>query len=137
MFDACIYFNLNTLTRKINQIWDAHFERLGLSPSHAYTLMVILESPGLTNKELAQHMELDQSTLTRFVDSLLKRGLVTREGQGKGTPIFPSEQGKKIKTDLQTAIGDIHQHLEDVGILDKTNKILPGIRKLKAALSTD
>jgi len=133
MFDACIYFQLNTLTRKVNQIWESHFDRIGLSPSLGYCLMVILQNHGITNKELAHIMELDQSTVTRLIDGLQKADLVIREYEGKITKIFPSAKGSRSKKQLESTMSDIYQHLAEAGILAGANKLLPNLQKLKTA----
>lgn len=94
MFDRCIYFSLNTLTRKINKIWQQEFERLGLSPSHGYLLFAIAEQPEATQKDLSEMMELDASTITRLMDKLEHKGFIEKLSRGKGARFAVTHEGK-------------------------------------------
>ena len=60
MFERCLYFNLNALTRRVNKIWGQAFQALGLSPSHAYLLRVVLATPGMTQQEIAAELGLEK-----------------------------------------------------------------------------
>lgn len=51
----------------------------GLSLAQCHALVEIEEKPGITLGELAGVLGLDKSTLSRTVDSLVARGLVSRE----------------------------------------------------------
>lgn len=83
MFDECIYFNLSALTRKVTRIWEEEFGKLGLSPSHGYLLFAIAENPDASQKELGEIMELDPSTVTRFIDTLVSKGLAKKPVRGR------------------------------------------------------
>ena len=74
-FDQCLYFNLAALNRKITKIWEQEFGKLDLSPSHGYVLAAIAEMPEISHKTLSELMELDPSTMTRFLDKLESKGL--------------------------------------------------------------
>lgn len=118
MFEKCIYFNSNALVRQINRIWDEAFKPLGLSPAHAYVLRVVLEQPGISMKQIAEVLELAPSTVSRFVDSLINKKLLSRKLDGedrRGTRIFPTAAAEKI-----------HQQLEDTGkqLYTNMNKII-------------
>jgi len=95
MFDECIYFNLSALTRKVTRIWEEEFGRLGLSPSHGYLLFAIAESPDASQKELGEIMELDPSTVTRFIDALVSKGLAEKPVRGKGADIRLTPSGRR------------------------------------------
>lgn len=129
MFEKCIYFNTNALVRQINKIWDEAFKPLGLSPSHAYVLRVVLEQPGVSMKHVSEELELAPSTVTRFIDSLINKQLLTREldnDDKRGTRIYPTSKAKKI-----------HKKLESTGqeLYTRMNKILG--KKDFAELVTD
>ena len=114
MFDGCIYFNLSALTRKITKIWEEEFAKLGLSPSHGYLLFAIAENPGASQKELGEIMELDPSTVTRFVDTLVVKGLAAKPIRGKGASIHLTADGKrqyrKIKKTMDALYGKMRDH---------------------------
>ena len=113
MFDKCIYFNLSTLTRKINKIWQKEFDRLGLSPSHGYLLFAIVEKPGISQKELAKLLELDASTITRFIEVLVHRGLVKKPAKGKGARFSVTEEGKKSYKKIKQTMDRLYHTMQE------------------------
>ena len=104
MFERCLYFNLNALTRKVNRIWEAEFRQTGLSPPHAYLIRLVLDEPGLSQKHLADALHLDPSTVTRFVDALAARQLVRRDTSSsdrRSATVFPTREGKRLQKKLE------------------------------------
>ena len=54
----CLYFTANSLARQISRLADEEFRLTGLSPSHAFLLMLVNEKPGITQKELGLALNL-------------------------------------------------------------------------------
>lgn len=108
MFERCIYFNTNALVRKINSHWDKAFKELGFPPSYAYLMRLVLETPGITSSELSTQLQLDKSTVTRFVDKLVKNDwLIRAESEN-------DQREKRIKpTDKAQTMADQFQDLGD------------------------
>lgn len=137
MFDHCLFFNLNTVTRKINRIWDTAFRQIGLSPAHAYCLRVALNQPGITLKYLAQEMNLDPSTVTRFVDALSQRGLAKR---GRGTDdrrafgVYPTDAGRALAERLEATDGELYQAMCELLGEDQVDRINSELRKINTTL---
>lgn len=105
MFERCLYFNINALTRAVNRIWDKAFQELGLSPAHAYLLRLVLAEPGASHKAIASELKLEKSTVTRFIDSLQDKGLLKRSKIGvedsREQRVFPTEKAKRIQAALE------------------------------------
>lgn len=99
----CLYFTANSLARAITRVAEQEFSRLGLSPSHAFLLMLVVEKPGITQKELAEHLHLAPSTVSRFADLLVQRGLVEKRVSGKLAQVFPTAFGKEQLPVIQEA----------------------------------
>ena len=94
----CLYFTSNSLARRISALAEEEFRFVGLSPSHAFLLMLVTERPGISQKELSQNLHLAPSTVTRFVDSLrLQKGLVERRSEGKSARIYPTPKGQEMR----------------------------------------
>lgn len=117
MYERCIYFNLATLNRKITKIWQNEFSFLGLSPSHGYLLAAMAEKPMSTQKELSEIMELDASTITRFIDALNTKKLIEKTSIGKGAKFTLTPEGldiskrtnllmNKLFTNMQSTLGE-------------------------------
>lgn len=79
MFERCLYFNCNALVRQINRIWDEAYAEAGLSAPHAYLLRMVARHQGLTQQKVAEELRLEKSTVTRFVNGLIDKGLLLRK----------------------------------------------------------
>lgn len=138
MFDRCLYFNVNALARKLNRIWDQAFQDLGLSPSHAYTLRAILANPGMTHRELAEALQLEKSTITRFVDILQKKGLVQRMrfagADRREMSIMPTVNAQQIQQSLESTAEQLYQQM--IGLLGSQElpELVRGLRTVAKQL---
>lgn len=93
MFDDCLFFNLAALHRQLSRIWQRDFQRLGLSASHAYLLAAVADAPGATQKELSDLLLFDASTIARFVEDLVGKGLVSRQRAGREVQLSVTAAG--------------------------------------------
>ena len=100
---GCLYFTANALSRHMGRMADVAFKETGLSPSHAFMMMLVVEKPGIAQKELAESLSLAPSTLTRFADKLVHQGYVEREHKGKSVRISPTAEGKAILPSIEKA----------------------------------
>lgn len=102
MFERCLYFNLNALTRRVNRLWEEEFRSLGISAPQGYLLRVVIDQPGISHKALGEALVLEKSTVTRFVNALEKRGLARREpAGGREVGVYPSEQALMMSESLE------------------------------------
>jgi DNA-binding MarR family transcriptional regulator len=115
MFERCLYFNINALTRAVNRIWDDAFAEFELSPSHAYLLRLVLTSPGLTPKQISQELKLEKSTVTRFLDVLAKKAFIVRKqgssGDARELGIYPTRKSEKIALKLEEKGNQLYQKM--------------------------
>ncbi len=115
MFERCLYFNVNRLARRVNRIWDEAFKPFGLSPSHAYLLRLVLAEPGLTLKAIGEELHLEKSTVSRFVDAMVSKGLVVRavsdSGDAREQKILPSATARKLHDSLEQAGDTLYQQM--------------------------
>lgn len=109
MFERCLYFNTNTLARKVNRMWKDAYNEVGLSPSHAYLLRLVLAKPGLSQQTIANELNLEKSTITRFIDKMEAQGFIVRTVSStrstREQSIFPTEKAKQLHNRLEQ-IGD-------------------------------
>ena len=110
MFDRCLYFNVNALARVVNKKWAEAFKQFDLSPAHGYMLRVVLSHSGISQKQLADELRLEKSTITRFVDALQKKGFVIRKrsniADARELNIHATKKAKEIHAKLEE-LGDI------------------------------
>ena len=137
MFERCLYFNLNSLTRDVNRIWDEAFGRVGLSPPHAYLMRAVFTEPGITPKRLATELKLSSSTVTRFLDAMAGRGLLERRQlskDGRELAIYPTKEGKKIKHELEKVAATLFQQIRHNMNEAAVESLVLSLREAKAAL---
>ena len=73
----CICFNLRKASRVISQFYDQYLRQAGLRGTQ-YALMAHIDSfEGLSLTELAEILGMEQSTITRNVELLAKKGYIT------------------------------------------------------------
>ncbi len=111
MFERCLYFNSNALVRRVNKKWQQAYEKTGLSPAHAYLLRLLLDKGELSQKQIAEELQLEKSTVTRFVSVLEDKGLLQREKIGREQIIRPTTAAKKMKQQLNRIGDELYQEL--------------------------
>ena len=102
-FECCLYFTANSLARIVNKMADEEFKKLGLCTSHAFLLMMVMEKPGIKQKDLSQALHLNQSTVSRFVDLLVTKGYLKKVVEGKQSCAYPTEAAKAAKPAIEKA----------------------------------
>ncbi|NCI45510.1 MarR family winged helix-turn-helix transcriptional regulator [Sediminibacterium soli] len=106
---TCPNFLAGTVARKIEKMAAESWKETGLAPSHAYLLLLTLEEPGIQAGIIAQHLQLTPSTITRLVEKLEERKLVTRVSEGKQTNVFPTQKAREMKPLLKKCSEDFHE----------------------------
>lgn len=111
MFENCLHFNLNELTRRINRIWDAAFEEFGLSSAHANLLQLVLARPGISQKQICAELKLEKSTISRFIDALVKKNLIVRNKSGRDSTILPTNMAKMLEVKLNNKTHELNSRM--------------------------
>lgn len=112
--ECCLFFTANSLARDVTRMGEEAFAGIGMTPSYAFLLMLAAESPGISQKELAQRMNMAPSTVSRFIDALVKRQLLRKEGQGRLTLIHPTEKGLQLQEHIQAAWKSLYERYSNV-----------------------
>lgn len=122
-----IYFSVNTSARLISRLSDEHFKTYGLSTSYAFLIMAIHRSGEIKQKEICSRFHLAPSTLTRFVDKLIKKEFIERKQDGKEVVLVLTEQGdlisQKLEDELIVLNAEIKKKLGDK-YTDTLNRML-------------
>ncbi|WNB91085.1 MarR family transcriptional regulator [Bacillus sp. NEB1478] len=109
ILDNCLYFTVNKLSRAITRMAEDSFKKTGLSPTHAFCLMLVNNKPGISQSELAEQLHMMPSTITRFIDKLVMKGLIERKAEGKRSFIFPTEEGENTQEEIRAAWKDLYR----------------------------
>jgi DNA-binding MarR family transcriptional regulator len=100
----CLYFTASTLARKVDKLARESWKRVNLSPSHAYLLMLVIDQPGIHPKTLADHLQLQPSTITRLMEKLENKKLIIRTFEGKMTMVYPTSKGRELSSRLKECL---------------------------------
>ncbi|OGR34842.1 MAG: hypothetical protein A2051_09785 [Desulfovibrionales bacterium GWA2_65_9] len=104
----CLYFTANSLARNITRLAEEAFKPTGLSPSHAFVLMTAASSPGIGPGDLAAKLALAPSTVTRFVDALVAKGLLTRTAEGRAAHLAATPAGLALLKGVEKSWKRLH-----------------------------
>ncbi len=107
-FSQCLYFSSNAFARKIEKLAVESWKPVGLSPSHGYLLMAVVDEPGIQPGLLAEHLQLQPSTITRLVEKLEDKKLVVRTTEGKVTNVYPTPKAKDIYGKMKTCVDNFY-----------------------------
>jgi len=114
MFDHCLYFNTTALARLVEREWTLAYKSFDLTPPQGFVLRVVLNKPGLLNRELAELLGIARPTATRLLDNLDAKKLIERrpsEGDGREWNIFPTEAGTALKAPINKASADVDKRM--------------------------
>jgi len=114
LLNCCLYFTANSLARSISRMAEVEFGRLGMTPSHAFLLMVAIDEPGISQKDLADRLHLAQSTVSRFVDALVLRGFVEKKVSGKISHVYPTAKGEGQMEDMRSAWKALYDRYSEI-----------------------
>ena len=115
MFDSCLYFNTTALARLLEREWADAFAQHGLTPPQAFMLRMVLERPGLLQRELADELTISRPTATRALHGLEAKGLIERRASardGREWAIHPRPKAVAIRTDLNESSGAVTARLK-------------------------
>lgn len=96
----------------VGKIWKEEFGQLGLSPSHGYLLFAIVTDESLSQKQLSELLGLDQSTMTRFIDNLIEKGLISKCGKGKGSALSPTTKGTRVHEKVSLLMDQLYSRMQ-------------------------
>jgi DNA-binding MarR family transcriptional regulator len=113
-FCKCLYFTSQALARKVDKLAQESWAKVDLSPSHAYLLMMVTEEPGIQPGRLARHLQLQASTVTRLIDKLQQKKLITRSSEGKMMKIFPTAKARETLPRLRECLHEFYSRYSEI-----------------------
>lgn len=130
----CLYFSSNALARKVEKLANASWEKLGLTASHAYILMLAIEQPGIQPSELVKHLLLSPSTITRLIEKLEGKKLVVRTTEGKLTNVYPTPKAKSMLPELKECLQEFYLQYTAILGKEESARLVGQINKLSDRL---
>jgi DNA-binding MarR family transcriptional regulator len=133
-YGMCMYFASNALARKTEKLAIAAWKKAGISPSHAYLLMIVLEDPGVQPGALSMELHLTPSTITRLIEKLEEKKLVVRNPVGKTTAVYPTAKSKEMRPLLQECVDDFYKSCIALVGKDECARFLNSMNKISDKL---
>jgi DNA-binding MarR family transcriptional regulator len=125
-----MYFVSNALARKVEKMANEAWKKTGLSPSHAYLLMIVIDSPGVQPGTLSEELQLSPSTITRLIEKLEEKKLLIRTNEGKMTNVFPSAKAKEMKPLLKECVETFYKNYSSVLGKEENLKLVQNMSKV-------
>ncbi len=104
---------LNSFSREVSQFFDNYFKEHKLATPYVELILLLYDHEKVTQKELAEQMHLAPSTITRFVNKLVKKGLAEKSRNGRLAQVSLSSKGKQLAPYLSGAYKEAHSELKE------------------------
>src|ERR1700691_3921413 len=127
--------HLGIIRQRLREPLETEFARGGLTGPQRMVMQVLVQSEGLSLKELSARLSLAHSTVSGIVDRLEARGMVVRrqdEADGRATVIAPSSEVRDFLVNRmpELAISPLTGALRGASDSEKAT-VLRGLRKLR------
>ena len=126
----CLYFSSNALARKIEKLANETWKKVGLTPSHAYLLMLAIEEPGIQPSALVRQLLLTPSTITRLIEKLEEKKLAVRTTEGKLTNVYPTPKAKALLPDLKDCLDQFYKNYSSIIGKEESARLVQNMNKL-------
>lgn len=123
-YAQCLYFTSAALARKIEKMATETWKKVGLSPSHGYLLLAVLEEPGIQPTTLAEHLQLQPSTITRLIEKLEEKKLAVRTTEGKITNVYPTPKAKELQPKMMACMQEFFEKYATVLGKEESTKLV-------------
>lgn len=126
-YAQCLYFTTSALARKVEKLAVESWKPVGLSPSHAYLLMAVLDEPGVQPTQLAAQLQLQPSTITRLMQKLEHAKLIIRTTEGKITNVYPTPKAKELHPKMQDCMRRFYQQYHTIFGKEESTKLVQAV----------
>lgn len=109
-----MHFIVNSFAREVGKIFDDHIKPLGLATSYAELLILLSDSDGMQQQEIADEMNLAPSTITRFIAKLEKEKLVKKRKKTGRSDVILTEKGAQKTDQVQKVYKNAVQELKEL-----------------------
>lgn len=117
----------NSISREITGFYDSYFKEYKLATSYIELLLMIEDYEKISQKVIVTKMNLAPSTITRFLNKLIKKGLVSKMMDGRISYVELSEQGKKDVPKMREKYEQADEDLKEIlgaRYVDTTKQLL-------------
>ncbi|MCM3766117.1 MarR family winged helix-turn-helix transcriptional regulator [Neobacillus niacini] len=118
LLDSSIGYLINRTALNLNNLLARRIKDYNITPEQFVLISRLMEEEGISQRELAIRSEKDPPGITRMLDNMLAKGLITKEhNDRRSLSIFLTEKARTIYYDLekieQQTMKDIVQGLTE------------------------
>ncbi|QDK39372.1 MarR family winged helix-turn-helix transcriptional regulator [Bdellovibrio sp. NC01] len=128
----CVCTNIKMTSRAVGRAYDAAVEEAGVNVVQYSILINISRYQPIEQMRLAEHLDMERTTLYRALDVLARRKLVKiSPADGLSKVVELTEKGKEVTKDAQKKWKGLHQgFIDKFGMkqLEQLNELLQDIR---------
>ncbi|MBK9760627.1 MAG: MarR family transcriptional regulator [Flavobacteriales bacterium] len=130
----CLYHAANAMARSISRIADEEFAEADISPTQGFIVMTVVKRPGIRAGDIAKEMQLTPSTITRMLDKLEERGLISRSSEGKSMLVYPTPEAIGAEQRIKTAWGKMYARSSKILGKEKGTALVQDLVRASAML---
>ena len=108
---SCINYLMTVAQHQVHQAFSAGLEPFNITPGQYGVLGCLWEQGPCTPKEIAQILQLENSTISGVLDRMQKRGLIDRvvdPSDRRSVRVVPTEEGLALKEGVLKVIDQLN-----------------------------
>ncbi|HZG24499.1 MAG TPA: MarR family transcriptional regulator [Chitinophagaceae bacterium] len=125
-----MYFASSALARKVEKLATTAWQPVNMSPSHGYLLLMVLDEPGIQPGALVAELLLSPSTVTRLLDKLEGKKLVSRISSGKQINVYPTQKARSMQRQLKGCQAEFYETYGRLFGKEETKKLVQTLNRL-------
>ena len=114
--DQSLGFTLGVASRRMSQLFAHRLKEYGISPEQWSVLHLIAGQEGLIQKEVAERSFKDKPTVTRILDVLEEKELISRkpgEQDRRSFRLYPTDKGRELALKTEPLERGVNVELAD------------------------
>ena len=110
----CVNAKLRKLHRLLNSVYQQQINPFGLRGSMLSILFIIGKKPGIHQRMLAEALVLDESTMSRDLQRLMKKGWVRKErgADSRVSELHLTAEGYELLEEVSPVWAGLHNNVE-------------------------
>lgn len=104
----------NKFSREVSRHFDSYFKEYHLATSYIELLLYLQDQAPVLQKEIADHLKLDPSTITRFIKKLERSKWVVKRKRSGRVQVELSSDKQSVVTEIRDKYEEAERDLERI-----------------------
>lgn len=114
IFEKCLFFSSNSLTRSLASIADDSFKSMEITPTQGFTLLCVSDMDIHSPSEISQALNMKASTITRFVNRLVELEYLEYEKEGRNVRLDITLLGREKVSEVRKCWSKIYRKMAEI-----------------------